>query len=126
MWSSPAFQKGSIEFVAVALWRRYQRTAMLFLQHGESCRQTTLVDGVVPRSHSSVKNFDCGKRGRTHQFYEAVSFEEVFMVGCVSPIAGRSLCDSVSDITAGTVTKYRRVFVDFNLFLVSRYQDTFC
>ena len=68
--------------------------------------------------HSSVKNFDGGKRGRTHQFHEAVAFEEYFMVGCVSPIAGRSWRDFVSDITAGKVTKYRRVFVDFNFFPV--------
>ena len=74
--------------------------------------------------HSSVKNFDGSKRGRTHQFYEAVAPEEVFMVGCVSPIAGRSSFDSVSDITAGTVAKYCCVFVDFNFFpvvKVSRY-----
>ena len=27
-------------------------------------------------------NFDGGKRARTHQFYEAVAFDEVFLVGC--------------------------------------------
>ena len=42
---------------------------------------------MVPRSarprfsepHSSIQNLDGRKRGRTHQFYEAVAFEEVFM-----------------------------------------------
>ena len=91
----------------------------------ESCRQTTLVDGVVPRSarrgfgepHFSVKKIDGHKRGRMRQFYEAVIFEEVFMVGCVSPIAaGRSSCDSVSDISAETVTKYSRDFCRFESF----------
>ena len=99
----------------------------------ESCRQTTLVDGVVPRSaprrfgepHSSVNKIDGCERGRMRQFYKAVAFEEVFMVGCVSPIAaGRYSCDSISDISAETVTKYSRVFCRFQLFpvvKVSRY-----
>ena len=65
--------------------------------------------------HSSVMDFDGGKRGRAHQFCEAVAFEEVFMVGCVSPIAGISSCDSVSDIIARTVTKCRCVWGEGNV-----------
>ena len=70
----------------------------------EFCRQTTLIDGVVPRSarrgfgepHFSVK-----LRRRQARPHAAVPRSrglesEVFMVRCILPFAGRSSCDSVS------------------------------
>ena len=50
----------------------------------ESCRQTTLVDGVVPRSacrgfgEPHLLSFDGDERWRMRQFYEAVAFDQSF------------------------------------------------
>ena len=62
MWSSPR-SRDLIEPVCVKLWHRCQRRDDILAWRCESCRQTSLVDGVVPRSarrgfgepHLSVK-----------------------------------------------------------------------
>ena len=47
----PEFQGGSMEPVRVELWRRYNDSDDIPpAWRCESCRQTSLVDGVVPRS----------------------------------------------------------------------------
>ena len=58
----------------------------------ESCRQTTPVDGVVPRfacaadpaSRISSLSFDGDTRGRMRQFYQAVAFGQMFLWSDVS------------------------------------------
>ena len=90
MWSSPRsrarFNPACVRRALASL----STTAMLFFQHGcESCRQTTLVDGVVPRSarrglgeprsadsasRISPLSFEGDKRG-----HEAVAFDQKFL-----------------------------------------------
>ena len=83
MWSSPRsrarFNRACVRRALASL----STTAMC-----ESCRQTTLVDGVVPHlcrqprisamACISPLSFDGDKRGRMRQFYEAVAFDQKF------------------------------------------------
>ena len=102
----------------------------------ESCRQTTLVDGVVPRSRApraadsasriSPLSFDGNKRGRMRQFYEAVAYDQKFLWSNVSlrlladpravPYLGRNLplgatTSSACPIVADRVSMLRKAAV---------------
>ena len=65
----------------------FPTTAMLAWRC-ESCRQTTLVGGLVPRSarrgFGAPLSFDGDKRGRMRQFYEAVILDQNFLWSDVS------------------------------------------